>query len=192
ISIAKNGNTNPRITLYIAYHAPVRLTFIHLRARASVDTERLDAHVLQALGYFVHVFGVVVPAEACFNRHGQVGGFNHGFRHGRHLVNVLKQARPRTTASHVFNGAAVVDINQVGVYLRGYLGSLAHRIDITSENLYADRTLIFEDIQLLATFRRITNEALRRDKLRVHHIDTVFLTYVTKRRIAHVFHGREQ
>src|SRR5690606_30426854 len=115
ISIAKNGNTNPRITLYIAYHAPVRLTFIHLRARASVDTERLDAHVLQALGYFVHVFGVVVPAEACFNRHGQVGGFNHGFRHGRHLVNVLKQARPRTTASHVFNGAAVVDINQVGV-----------------------------------------------------------------------------
>src|ERR1700748_2180031 len=46
ITIAKNGDFYPRIFFDLPDQGPVGLALIHLRTRATMDGERLDAHIL--------------------------------------------------------------------------------------------------------------------------------------------------
>src|SRR5690606_2991422 len=118
----------------------------------------------------IYILGVVIPTEAGLYGYGQVGGFYHGFGHRRHFIDVLQQTGPRTATGHILYGATVIDVDQIGARLRGDFGSFTHGIDVAAENLYTDRALVFEDIQLLPALSSITYKPLGRDKLRIHHI----------------------
>src|SRR5690606_9587658 len=60
------------------------------------------------------------------------------------------------------------------------------------EDLYAYRSFVFENVQFLEGFSRVTDQPLRRDKLRVHQIHTILFAYVTKWWITDIFHRSQQ
>jgi hypothetical protein len=111
-----------------------------------VDGKGLNTHVLQALGYFLHVERVVVPAEAGFHRHGQVSVFDHGGGHGHHLGDVAQQGRARAAHGHLLYGAAIVDIDKVGAGLGADGRALAHRLHVGAEKLDADGPLVVKHV----------------------------------------------
>src|SRR5690606_14131290 len=102
------------------------------------------------------------------------------------------QACPRPPACDLFYGAAIVDINKVRSRLGGDFSSLTHGINVTAEDLYAYGPLVLKNVQFLPAFGGVTDQAFRGDEFSIHEVNTVLFAYKTKRRIAHVFHGRQE
>src|SRR3569833_3039259 len=90
VTVAKNGDFYARVAFDLADQRPVGNTLVHLRARAAMDSECLDAYILQTGGNLLHVPGIIIPAQAGFYRHRKVRGINDRFGHFHHLVDVLK------------------------------------------------------------------------------------------------------
>ena len=157
-----------------------------------MDADGLDANVLEQFGDLHDVLAVVVPAQSGLDRDRQGASLNNLLRHGDHLRNVLQDARTRTAARDLLHRATVVDVDDVRLGFLGNGSCLAHRIDLTSKNLNANGTLVFENVQLCPALRGVANQPLRADELGVHDISSVLLAQRAKRRIAHVLHWGEQ
>ena len=133
VAVAEDGDFDTRVVLDAGDEAPVGLALVELGAGAAVHREGGNAHILQALSHFFYVFGTLVPAQAGFYGHGQVGVAHHGGGHGHHLGNVLEQGRARAAHRHLLHRAAVVDVNQIGPRLGADSRALTPGVHVGTE-----------------------------------------------------------
>jgi hypothetical protein len=90
VAVADDGNMHPGIVADFGNQRPVGFAGIHLAAGAPVNTEGCDAAILQTLGQIDNYFGLLVPAQAGFDRHRNFYGIYHGACDFEHEGNVVQ------------------------------------------------------------------------------------------------------
>ncbi len=192
VAVAKHRYFKAWVIFYFFYPLPTGTAVIHLVFSTAVYTYSLYAYILQALGHFYYTYAVIIPTKAGFYGNRQFGAFNYSCRKRYHFIYIAQYTRACITAHHVFNRATVVNIKYFGFSFFYYGGTAYHGIFFATKNLYAYRAFIFVYIQLFHALIRIAYKAIGTYKLGVQHVGPVLFAQVAKRRIAHVFHGRQQ
>ena len=132
-----------------------------------MDGQGLDAAVLQLFGQGGNDKMLLVPAQAGLDGDGNVRhGIHDGTRYLQHEGDVLEHTGSGTLASHTLNGAAEVDVENIGMGLfDDNLCGVAHRFDEPSVNLDSNGALLIADGQFLDTAVHASNQGVARYKL---------------------------
>ena len=116
---------------------PVGVAGVHLCTCAAVYGERLYAAVLQLFGKVGYDEVAAVPSQTGLDGDGCVHCLHHLARYVEHEWNVLQHARTGSLARHFLDGAAEVEVDDVGMCLFHYLGRLHHGVGVAAVYLYA-------------------------------------------------------
>lgn len=192
VSITEDRNMNAGILFHFCNEGPVGFAFVKLGARAAVNGEGFDADILQPFCNFLNIFRGVIPAQPRFYGDGKAGAFYNGIGETGHSGHILQHGGAGAFAHHFLDGTAEIDIDQVGLYGVDYPGTHGHCLFVSTKDLDAERTLIFKKVQLCPAFNGITDQSLAGNEFAVHQVCAILLTHVSKRRIAHIFHGCEE
>src|SRR5882724_7126100 len=147
ISVTEDGNPDAWVFFHLGDKAPVGRSFIQLRPRAAMDAQRLDACILQAFGHLFDVPGRVVPAKPGLYGDRQGGAFYHGRREAGHGGDILQYCRACALAYDFFDRAAEIDVYQVRLDSIYDPGAQCHGFLVAPEDLDAEGTFIFQEIQ---------------------------------------------
>jgi hypothetical protein len=144
---------------------PVGLARVGGHPRAPVDREHLHATVLCQLGHLHDVQAIAIPPGPGLQRDGDVDGLHHRSQDGFELRAFPHQLGAAATLDHLGDGAARVDVEDVGAALLDDLGRQHHAVEIGAEDLDGDGSLVLPVAQHLMRAEVVAREALHRDEL---------------------------
>ena len=121
-----------------------------------------------------------------------MGRIYNRFCQSYHQVNILQNACASTFTNHFFYRTSIININNIRLNSFHNPRGHCHRFLITTKNLNPNRSFVIENIQLFSALNRITNQAFRRDKLRIHQVCAVHFAQFSERRITHILHRSQK
>ena len=191
VAVAEDGDVHAGVVLHLADEGPVGVALIHLGLGAAMDAEGCDAHVLQPLGQFDDGFVVGVVAQACLDGDGEVGATDDGLGDMQHFGQVLEDAAAGPFAGHLADGAAPVDVDEVG--LLGF-----HNVDtshqfllVGPEDLYAYGVLRGGETHLAIALFGLAVEGFGGDELGDEQVGPEVFAQLAEGEVGNVVHGRK-
>ena len=189
VTVADNGDGHARVGLHGSDEAPVGLPAIHLGARAPVNGDGLYANVLQPLRHFHDGPARLVPAQARLDRDGQIDSLDHRSSERHHLGDVLQYGRSRALAHDLADGAAPVDVDEVGLALGGNLRGCNQGAFVVTENLYPEGPLFLVELHLFQALIYLPRQRVGGDELGDEHVRAVLLADHPESMIRDALHG---
>ena len=191
IAVADDGNVDARILLHLADQRPVGFSGVHLRTRAPMDGQCLDAAVLQLLSQCGDDLVLAVPAQTRLHGHRQMHGIDHGSCDFEHQWDVTQHSCTGTLARHALHGAAEIDVDDVRSCLFHNLCSLDHRRHIAPVDLDHHGALLFQHAQLLHRLVDAAYQGIGRHEFRIDHVSTEVTALQAKTHVGHILHRRQ-
>ena len=148
-----------------------------------------NTNIPQRFGHFHNIFWVIVPAHSFFYR--QFRSLYNGIGQPDHAEYLLISRHLASLQTTFFHRTSKINIDQVGTHFHDHV----HASSITSmsirKSLNTDGLPISYRTPVSSCFFGVANESFGRNKLCIHHRHQLFAEHA-ERRIAHVFHRREQ
>ena len=191
VAVAEDGDMHTGVVLHLTDEGPVGGALVHLGLGAAVDAEGGDADVLEPFGEFDNRLVVGIVTEAGLDGDGEMGTADEGFGDMQHLGNVAEDATAGTFASHLADGTAPVDVDEVGLLLLHDVEALDKFLFIGTEYLDADGVLCRGEEHLATAFLGIAVKGLRGDELGDKQVGTEFLAELAEWEVGDVVHGRK-
>ena len=119
-------------------------------------------------------------------------GLDHLAGDVEHQGDVLQHARTGPLASHLFHGAAKVEVDDVGLGLFHDLGSLDHRGGVSPVNLYAHGPFFVVQHHLVERGAYRADDGLCRYELGICHGGAKPLAEHAEAYVGDVFHRRQK
>src|ERR1035437_7997929 len=92
IAITYNRNMHAGIVFNLSNEGPIGLSFVHLRTGSPMNSDGLDAEILQPFGNLYNLFTAVVPAKAGLYGYRKMCCFDHSFCNRHHTGNIFQQS----------------------------------------------------------------------------------------------------
>lgn len=191
VAVAEDGDVHARVVLNLADEGPVGGALIHLGLGAAVDAEGGDADVLKAFGEFDDGFVVGVVAEAGLDGDGDMGVFDEGLGDVEHLGDVLEDAGACAFAGHFADGAAPVDVDEVGLLLFDYFEALEELAFVGAEDLNTEGALSRGETHLAVGLFGLAVEGFGGDELGDEEVGPEAFAELAEGEVGDVVHGRK-
>ena len=183
---------NTGIALHLANKCPVGIARVHLTTGTTVDGQCLNATILQLFGQRGNDELFMVPTQTGLHRNGELYGLYNLLRNLQHLGDVLEHASTSTLACHFLDRTTEVEVDEVWTSLFNHLCSLNHRLDVTTIDLNAYRTLFVSNSQLPDRRLYITHQSLGGHEFRIDHRGTKPLAQHAEANIRDVLHRSQE
>lgn len=192
VAVADDGDVDARVVLDLADEGPVGFAGVHLAAGAPVDGQGGDTAVLQLFGQGGDALVLAVPAEAGLDGDGQLDGFDDLTRDVEHEGDVLEQSGAGSLAGYALDGAAEVEVDDVGAGLFDDAGGLDHGGYVASVDLDGYGALFLQDVEFLHRLVDAADEGVGRYELGVDHVGSLFLAEQAEAYVGHILHRRQE
>jgi len=162
---------------HLADDIPIGFAAVALGLGAAMDGDGPDSGVLKEAGGGNGVDGGAVPADAnfCRDREGR-GGADDGAGDALEQGAIAQEGGAAVLADDFIDGAAEIEVEEVGLLpLDGHAGGLGEVIGVAAEELDAEGTLGFMEVEVLEGACVAAEDALGRNELSDDDIGALLL-----------------
>ena len=184
-----------RVVLHFADQGPVRFAAVHLRPGATVDSEFLDAAVLESFGE-IHdkgcairqIEGGFIPSEARLAGDGCMDGIDDSTCDIEHFRDIPQESGACPLTRYFLDRAAEIDIDKVRMSGLDDPCRVRHRFGFTTVDLDGYGALFVMDSEFTGRRSDIPNKGIGVHKFRIDSIRSVTLAEHSEGRIGDILH----
>jgi len=192
VAIADDGDGDGGVGFEAADPLPAGGACVAVGLGAGMNGERGYPHGLEAVRHLHDANRAGIPSQACLDRHGEGSSFYDVAGEIRHAVNVPQDTGTSPFADNFADGAAVVDVQPVGLHGLNELGCLSHGIFVMPENLNTNGTFGLAKLGFMPAFGDVADEPFTGDELGDDGIGAHVSAQAPEGRIANVLHRRQK
>jgi hypothetical protein len=164
---------------------------VHLLRGARVEGQRGRPGLHETGADFERRPRAVLDSAAQLHAHRDVDGLGDGLDDRRGAVGLVEQRRARPGLRHLSDGAAEVDVHEVGAGRLDHAGRLGHHAGLGPEDLDRQRMLVTADTEIPQRALVSVREAGAADHLGAHQTGAVPPSLAAKCLHAHACHRGE-